>query len=400
MSIVSDEERFAATILLIDDERDITEVLAMMLRTGGYKNVHIVNDPRRAVETFRTIRPDLVITDLAMPGMDGFDVVQALRAEATTYVPIIMMTAYADRDNRLNALRLGVQDFISKPFEPAELYARIRNLLDVRLLYRRLEETNRLLEERVRERTQELELLNEQLRRSNEELSTFAYVAAHDLKEPVRMVVLNAQLLIRSLEGRLGERERRIAEFIIEGGRRINDLIDRLLEYSRVDTRGNPFETVDLNEVLSDVLQDLALLLEEHQVEVTADPLPVVWGDRVQLRQVLQNLITNAVKFRDPDRRPRVHLSAREEKDEFVITVQDNGIGIEPEYQERIFLIFQRLHDREKYPGLGAGLAICKRIVERHRGRIWVESEPGKGSTFYIALPKEPVLPGPSKQEE
>ncbi len=234
----------------------------------------------------------------------------------------------------------------------------------------------------------ELKRLVGELERSNKELEQFAYVASHDLQEPLRMVASYVQLLERRYKGRLDEKADRFIFFAVDGVQRMQKLIDGLLAYSRV-ARGARFVPVDMNTVFSQAVSNLAVAIRESGAEVERGRLPVVRGDEMQLQQLLQNLIGNGIKYRKPDIAPRVVVSATSSGREWVFSVTDNGIGIDPQFFPRIFLIFQRLHSRDEYPGTGLGLSLCKRIVERHGGRIWVESEPGKGSTFFFAIPEK-----------
>jgi light-regulated signal transduction histidine kinase (bacteriophytochrome) len=228
----------------------------------------------------------------------------------------------------------------------------------------------------------------EELARSNSDLEQFAYVASHDLQEPLRMVVSYLQLLERRYKGQLDERADRHIGYAVDGAKRMQRLINDLLTYSRVGRRGDTQALTDAEQVLQHTLRDLGQVIEESGATVEHDPLPVVHADPTQLGQLLHNLIANALRFRG-DAPPRVYVGARYAPDanEWVFEVNDNGIGIAPEYFDRIFIIFQRLHGRDEYPGTGIGLAICKKIVERHGGRIWVESEPGQGATFFFTLP-------------
>ena len=231
-----------------------------------------------------------------------------------------------------------------------------------------------------------LQLITE-LERSNKELEQFAYVASHDLQEPLRMVSSYTELLERRYGDKLDDKGRTFINFAVDGAVRMQRLINDLLEFSRVSTRGKPMQPVDVNRVLGAVRANLSVAIREAGALVTNDELPTIVADETQLVQLLQNLVGNAIKFRAGER-PLVHVSAQPGATECVFAVRDNGIGIAPEYFERIFVIFQRLHARGEYPGTGIGLAVCRRIVERHGGRIWVESVPGLGSTFYFALPK------------
>ncbi|HJT60320.1 MAG TPA: PAS domain S-box protein [Burkholderiales bacterium] len=232
-----------------------------------------------------------------------------------------------------------------------------------------------------------LHAAHEELKRSNAELEQFAYVASHDLQEPLRMVASYTQLLGRRYEGKLDKDAHEFMSYIVDGATRMKQLIEDLLAYSRVGTKGAEFKPVALEAPLRRALFNLRAGIEEAGAAVTYDPLPTVQGDEVQLGQLMQNLVGNSLKFRS-NSVPRIHVGVSESPGEFQIEVRDNGIGIEPQYYERIFMVFQRLFNKGEYPGTGIGLAICKKVVERHGGRIWVESRPGDGSSFHFTLPK------------
>ncbi|MBN1977903.1 MAG: GAF domain-containing protein [Anaerolineae bacterium] len=269
-------------------------------------------------------------------------------------------------------------DQIAVAMENARLYNALQQELEERV---RAEAIRAQAEKRLEHYAAELE-------RSNKELEQFAYIASHDLQEPLRMVTSYLQLIEQRYKGQLDESADDFIGYAVDGVARMQMLIHDLLTYSRVSTRAKPFEPTNCADVLNHALANLKLAVEESGATVTFDGLPTVAADATQLIQVFQNLIGNAIKFcrKDP---PRIHVSAKRKGAKWLFSVRDNGIGIAPEHVERIFLIFQRLHTREEYPGTGIGLAVCKKIVERHGGRIWVESQPEEGSTFYFTIPAQ-----------
>jgi signal transduction histidine kinase len=226
----------------------------------------------------------------------------------------------------------------------------------------------------------------QELVRSNEELERFAYVASHDLQEPLRMVASYVQLLAKRYKGKLDRDADEFIEFAVDGALRMKGLIEDLLAVSRVGTRGTPLIPTDANAVLERAIASLRLAIDEAGGSVTSDRLPVVAVDAGQMEHVFLNLISNALKFHGAAA-PQVRVSAEAHDGQWIFSVKDNGIGIDPQYFDRIFLLFQRLHAKTQYPGTGLGLAIAKKVVERHGGRIWVESEPGQGSSFFFSLP-------------
>ncbi|MDW5563590.1 MAG: ATP-binding protein [Methanomassiliicoccus sp.] len=226
----------------------------------------------------------------------------------------------------------------------------------------------------------------EELKRSNSELQQFAYTASHDLKEPLRMVSSYLGLLEKKYEDKLDDNGVEYLRYAVEGAVRMSSIIDDLLTYSRIGTSGTPMIPVDMNDVLATAFGDLRVAIRESGAQITNVELPTVTADRSQIVLLLENLVANAIKFRG-DYKPYIEITAVTFDNEYVFSVKDNGIGIDPKYADKLFKMFQRLHTKEEYPGTGIGLAICKKIVERHGGRIWFESEPGKGTTFYFTIP-------------
>jgi light-regulated signal transduction histidine kinase (bacteriophytochrome) len=303
-------------------------------------------------------------------------IVEMLGLEHAVYAPL---TA----DDRVFGVLLVVSNTLTEAELPAvSTFANQTAIaLENTRLINELRELNLELEKRVEERTREL-------KRSNEDLEQFAYVASHDLQEPLRMVASYLQLLERRYADELDSDAHDFIDFAVDGARRMKALINDLLAFSRVGTRGKPFERTDMNAVLGRVRADLHALINENNALLTSDELPTLPVDETQISQVFQNLISNAIKFRKEDVPPRIHVGAEDRNGEVLFSVRDNGIGIDPQFADRIFVIFQRLHNSQQYDGTGIGLAISKRIVERHGGEIWVESQEGAGATFCFTLPK------------
>lgn len=233
----------------------------------------------------------------------------------------------------------------------------------------------------------ELKQKSSELAHSNQELEQFAYVASHDLQEPLRMITSYVQLLSNRYKDKLDKDANDFIAYAVDGSNRMRVLINSLLEYSRVN-RLKPFEKINLKSLLQDVLQDLKDQIIENKVTIKINSLCDIYGDPVLISRLFQNLIANGIKFKSK-KNPLIIISCEKQQHEYLFSVKDNGIGIQKEYQEKVFVIFQRLHSKEKYPGTGIGLAICKKIVERHYGKMWIESELGKGSTFYFTIKKK-----------
>jgi PAS domain S-box-containing protein len=233
---------------------------------------------------------------------------------------------------------------------------------------------------------EELKKLSDELARSNADLQQFAYTASHDLQEPIMVVAGFVKLLAKRYKGKLDEKADEFIEHAIDGTERMQVLIKDLLDYSRVGSTGKSFTPTDCLSALDKAVFNLQIAIKESGAVITHDDLPTVMADSSQLARLFQNLISNAIKFHGKEA-PKIHISAEQKDDEWIFSFKDNGIGIEPKFLDQIFVMFHRLHTKKEYPGTGIGLSICKKIIERHGGRIWVESEPGKGATFFFVIP-------------
>jgi len=291
-----------------------------------------------------------------------------------------------------------LEDFAAEKDRLAETQRAILNILDDSAAEQtRLQATEsavmNILEDfddeknKVEHANHELQTKTVQLARSNAELEQFAYVASHDLQEPLRMVSMYVQLFEKRFKGHVDEKADKYIAYAVEGAQRMQALIGGLLAYSRLGDADHRSSRIALDGVLDTALTNLQAAILETGALVTRDPLPVLVADPAQLTQVFQNLIANANKFHRPGVKPRIHVSSIRQGSDWVLSVKDNGIGIDPEFFDRIFVIFQRLHTRSEFPGTGIGLSICKKVVERHGGTIWIESEPRQGTSFHFTLP-------------
>ena len=322
----------------------------------------------------------------------GFDVKEYLAALAK--VPILTeeearrkvdcLAELAAFISEAGLIRLRVQEVMGT--QEQRIKERTRDLKDAQIATLNMMQDAEEARQQAEDANKELKAMLAELKRSNQELEQFAYVASHDLQEPLRMVASYTQLLQRRYQDKLDDDANDFIHFAVDGANRMKALIDDLLSYSRISTRGREFKPTDINKVIENAASDLQMLIEEEGATLSWDAMPTVMADEMQLVQLFQNLLRNAIKFRN-DAPPEISVHAAQNNGEWVFSVSDNGIGIEEQYFERIFIIFQRLHGKEEFSGTGIGLAVCKKIVERHGGRIWVASQPGFGSDFYFSIP-------------
>lgn len=365
----------------------------VMAQSGKEALRHLLNDDFAAI-----------LLDVRMPEMDGFETAEMIRSRPRSrQTPILFLTGYRNEEHLFRGYDLGAVDFLFKPIVPEVLRSKVAVFVELSRANARLRQQTEALRKQAEElqrAEQEVRRLNaglevrvlertEELLRSNEELQQFAYIASHDLREPLRTVSIYAQLLAKRYAGKLDGDADQFIEFIVENAARMETLVHDLLDFSRIDVRGMDFFTrTSLEAALDDAIGNIRSLVAESGAVITRDSLPTVMGDAVQLTRLFQNLLVNSIKYRNEDV-PRVHITVRESGDDYLVSVKDNGIGIDPQYAEKIFGIFRVLQPRDRNSGSGMGLAICRKIVTRHSGRIWVDSALGHGATFYWTIPRK-----------
>ncbi len=366
-------------ILIVDDTPINLRVLAKILSDRGYKVRKALNG-QIALTACQTLLPDVILLDIMMPDMDGYEVCQRLKSDPKTQdIPVIFISALEDEWDKVKAFKSGGSDYITKPFQIEEVLARVKHHLTIQKLQYQLKIQNA-----------ELQSLNDQLVRSNLELEQFAHVASQDLQSPLQVIIGNADLLTWKYEQQLGPDGDRYLTNIIEASGRMTQLIQDLLTYSKVGIPPHPqsFESIDSNFVLEEALANLSGEISKSEATITHSHLPTVSGNESQLMQLFQNMMANAIKFRLPNISPQIEVCCNlNNPEEWQFEIRDNGIGIDPDEGDRIFEAFYRLHSYDEYPGTGIGLTLCKKIVERHGGRLWFDSIKGEGTSFYFTLP-------------
>ena len=409
------------TILIVDDSPEDREVVRRALRQDPDTDYHIweAQTGKQGLTFCQTMPPMCLVLDYRLPDYDGLAFLQALKGESETLpCAVVIVTGMGNETIAVQALKSGAQDYLVKGnLSPTRLRLAIHNAIEKVALQRRLADAHTELERRVQERTAELGRANAELqvavaeykqaqeairtlnaeldqriekrtaelKRVNADLRRVAYISAHDLQEPARMVVLYTQLLAKRCQGTLDAQAGTYLGYTIEEANRLLAQLNDLLDYVQVETEPKPFVLTDCEVAFTNAQQVLQQKVAGSNAVITQDPLPIVPATTAQLQLVFQHLLDNALKFRSTAP-PLIHVWAEREEQAWKFAVRDNGIGIDPSFTDQIFELFKRLHPRDKYPGTGLGLAICKKIVERHGGRIWTESRLGAGATFFFTI--------------
>jgi signal transduction histidine kinase len=353
-------------LMVEDDPADVDLVLRALRSAGLESDRDVVQNEEDFTAKVRKNGYDIILADHSLPSWDGMATLEVLRREGLD-IPVILVTGSLGELKAVECIKEGAADYVLKDHLP-HLPASVRRAVQ---------------DKKMREEHRQAQ---EELARSNRDLEQFAYVASHDLQEPLRMVANYTQLLAERYQGKLDANADKYIHYAVDGALRMQILVQDLLAFSRIGRQGREMISTDCTRVLEMALKNLQAAIHEAGAVVVQGPLPEVMADGSQLLQLFQNLVGNAIKFRGTPP-PEIRVAAEKEGREWVFSVADNGIGVAPEHREIVFAIFKRLHTREEYPGSGIGLAICKKIVEQHGGRIWVESEPGKGSCFRFTLP-------------
>jgi signal transduction histidine kinase len=401
-------------ILVVDDREDNLFSIETILENENYQIIKAASGKAALKILLNQHDFTLILMDVEMPDMNGFETANLIyQREKLKHIPIIFITAHNHNDEHVfQGYKLGAVDYIYKPINPellrfkvgvfAEMYQKNHQLM---MQEKRLKQMNANLEREVEERKiseEKIKLLNQQLLENNtnlkvtiEELDRFAYVASHDLQEPLRKILVFSDKLLNSQRGQVSEEMERYMEKIVKASERMQKLINDLLIFSRPANTQDSFVEVDLNELLAEVLSDMEVEIDKYEAQIKVDVLPRIWAIPSQIRQLFQNLISNSIKFRKQDCCPEItiynEVKSTSLLDEFNLThrivIEDKGIGFDEKYADEIFVVFKRLHSYHEYEGTGVGLSICKKIIDRHHGKITAQSKLNEGAKFIIELP-------------
>jgi signal transduction histidine kinase len=366
-------EQSSARLLIVDDEVSLVESLCQSLKGQGYETTGYVS-PHEALRSLLDIRFDLMLADLEMPEMDGLTLFKtALRIDPDLVG--IIMTDQGSIDSAVQAMRLGATDYVLKPFKLSVILPVLSRAFSIRKL--RLE--NATLQEGITARTAELEA-------ANKELEAFTYSVSHDLRAPLRHISGFSQMLLEDYASQLPSEAQKLLNDINASSLNLGQLIEDLLRFSRLGRQPLYLQPVRMQNLVKDILHSMKKEQEERQIEVRIEDLPDCLGDPTMLRQVIINLLSNAFKFTRLQKSPVVEIGCRPVEEEYIYFVRDNGAGFDMQYVNKLFGVFQRLHSQQQFEGSGVGLSIVQRIIQRHGGSVWAESEVNQGATFYFSL--------------
>ena len=403
---MSSQTDYLGKILIVDDNPSNLKVLYTYLKQAGF-SVLVAEDGYTGMDVVKNSQPELILLDVMMPGIDGFEVCRRLKEnKSDRHIPIIFLTALSETVNKVKGFEAGGVDYITQPTENEEVVARVKAHLMLNRLRQKLQLQNQELQSEIERRKQMERKLNlsrtllqesndsleqtvaertAELSDSNQDLENFAYIASHDLRQPLRKIRMCTEYLAEDYGHCFDKQAESYMTYITGSIDRMYLLIDDLLTYSRIGKQEKEAVSIDLSTIVDECIEDLSLIIEEKQATIDYHDLPTVRGNLREIRQLFQNLISNALKF-TKDKPPKINITATPQGDRWLLTVTDNGIGIDPRFSDKIFQMFQRLHQDSEYEGTGIGLAICQKVVNSHGGEIWVESKLGSGSSFRFTL--------------
>ena len=371
-------------VLLVEDDEDDYVLIRDLLSEVREQQFHLdwVTTFEVALQTIEQQQHDVYLVDYRLGERNGLELLKLIDRQYS--VPVIILSGQGDRELDIAALRSGAADYLDKTYLRSSLLEHfIRASIERNGALNALQTSEQNYRELFERETQ----LRQELSRSNAALQEFAYVASHDLQEPLRAISGYVKLLQTEYVSELDETAQEYIDWAIDGTRRMRSLVEDLLAYSRVGTQEQTLAAVDCQQVVREVISNLQTSIVESGAEIIDRDLPCLMADRTQLVQLFQNLLANAVKFRHQDTAPKIIIQAKLTTDNYwLFSVEDNGIGISAKYFDRIFKIFKRLHTNREFTGTGVGLALCRKIVERHGGKIWLESQLGQGSTFFFTM--------------
>lgn len=350
-------------ILIVDDTPEHIDVAVQVLKDSNFK-IRVATDGNTALKLIYHQKPDLILLDIYMPEMDGFELCRLIKnTPDLKSIPIIFLTSFSDEESIRKGFESGGQDYVVKPFNASELLSRVNTHLMLKSHAESLEEANR-------------------------ELDSFCYTVAHDLKSPLLSLNKLVEFLAEDHLEQLDSSGKELVYNIQEKSSEIINTIDRLLEFSKMCEMQVNFEMLNLNDIFIEVFNELKSLEPERDIRINIQPLPQVYGDRLLLRLLISNILSNAIKYTRNKQTAIIDVQSSEVSNEYVFSIKDNGAGFDMKYSSRLFGVFQRLHTKDEFEGSGVGLAICQRILKRHKGRAWMTGEIDKGATFYFTLPK------------
>ena len=376
-------------VLLVEDDEDDYILIRDLLNEVPQQQFQLdwVATFPEAVMMVEHQHHDVYLVDYRLGEHDGLELLELINTRNNA--PVIVLSGQGDRELDIAALRSGAADYLDKTYLHSSLLEHyIRSSIDRNLALIALQESEQKYRELFERETQ----LRQELTRSNAELQEFAYIASHDLQEPLRAISGYTKLLQTEYVTQLDSTAHEYMSFVIDGTQRMQGLIKDLLAYSRVSTSERVLTVVDCNSAVQEAISNLQVSINESQAEIIDRDLPCLMAERTQIVQLFQNLLNNAIKFREGDIPPKIVIQAQLQADGYwLFSIKDNGIGISPEYYDRIFKIFKRLHTQREFSGTGVGLALCRKIVERHGGKIWVESQLGNSTTFFFTMSANPI---------